>query len=212
MKKYPLSFSALLPLLDLACWVALLLVPTLLVYLRLKLGVHGSAGNGSAVIVPPEYFLGFALQKAAWGAHGILTILNAPASIGEVVVALLVSHTTSWEPNSMAPSLWRSLTYPFYALPAWWYVGRGIDGMLGRLRLSAADMLVAASLSLFSLAISTGLRFGLSTEERLGQDQINWFITGFAVWTVLFAVPLVGWLLQRGNSQPQQAGADHPVE
>jgi hypothetical protein len=56
-------------------------------------------------------------------------------------------------------------------------------------------------LSLF-LALSFGVlfcgfRFGMPEAEREGQELLSWFIEGFALWAVLFAIPFVAWMLRR---------------
>src|SRR5579863_9339953 len=100
-----------------------MLVPTLLLFFRLKQMSHG-AGSVSLSLgeidmtIPTDRFLSVALARAGWWAEKPATILNAPAKFVEVVVSLVVAHRANWYPASLLPSTWHSLIYPIYALPA----------------------------------------------------------------------------------------------
>lgn len=43
--------------------------------------------------------------------------------------------------------------------------------------------------------------------EREGQERLNWLIEGFAIWAVLFSIPVVAWMRQKrqrtlGKNEP----------
>lgn len=62
--------------------------------------------------------------------------------------SLIVSRTRNWWPAFLLPSTWRSLMHPLYALPAWFLVGRGIDALLRRTRVTAGDGMTSILLAL----------------------------------------------------------------
>jgi hypothetical protein len=59
------------------------------------------------------------------------------------------------------------------------------------------DLVLSVILVLLSLAISVGLRFGLSASERAGDELLESYVFGFAWWSLLFAFPLLAWVRQR---------------
>ena len=61
-----------------------------------------------------------------------------------------------------------------------------------------ADLVAGVTLFTLFLVLSAGLRFGLSPEERAGQDVLFWgYIYGFALWAGLMTIPIVAWFRQR---------------
>ena len=207
MKKRLNSFAYLLPLLELLFGAATMLVPALLFFFRLKQMAHG-AGSVSLSIrdivmtIPSNRFLSVALDRAGWWAEKPATILNAPAKFVEVVVSLVVAHRANWHPASLLPSTWHSLIYPIYALPAWFYLGRGIDAGIGRCLVRQWNVVLSLFLALTFAVLFCGFRFGMSAAEREGQELLSWFIEGFALWAVLFATPFVAWMLRRKRETP----------
>ena len=192
----------MLPLLQLLFGAATMLAPALLFFFRLKQMAHGT---GSASIsyddivmtIPSDHFLAVAFDRAGWWAEKPITILNTPAKFVEIFVSLLVAHKANSYPASLLSSTWHALIYPIYALPAWVYVGLGIDAGIGRRLVRRWNVGVSLFLALTCAILFCGCRFGMSSAERAGQELLSWFIIGFALWTILFAVPFVGWLLRR---------------
>ena len=203
VKKRLKSFVYLLPLLELLFGAAATLVPALLFFFRLKQAAHGAGSlflsSGDVLtMIPSDHFLSVAFDRAGW-AERPATILNAPAKVVEIVVSLLVAHKANWHPASLLPSTWHALVYPIYALPAWVYIGLGIDAGIGRCLVRRWNVVLSLFLALTFAVLFCGLRFGISAAEREGQEQLSWFIEGFALWAVLFAIPFVAWLLQRSG-------------
>jgi len=196
VKKRLPSFSVLLPIADLLVAAALVLVPALLFFFRLR---HTAHGSGRVF----ESFFSFAFFHAAAAAEKAIAVLNAPAHFVNLIVSLLTSRTTAWTSYSASRwypawlGLWpgRSLTYPIYALPAWFYVERGVDALLGRRGVRTANMVFSSVLAVVAIVICFGLRFGLSPEES--KDDVNLYIEGFALWACLFAIPFAAWFRQR---------------
>ena len=147
--------------------------------------------------IPSDRFLSVAFDRAGWWAEKPATILNAPAKFVDAVVSLLVARKANWHPASLLPSAWHALIYPIYALPAWAYIGLGIDAGIGRCLVRRWNVVLSLFLALTFAILFCGFRFGMSAAEREGQELLSWLIEGFALWAVLFAIPFVAWMLRR---------------
>jgi hypothetical protein len=210
-KKRLNSFAYLLPLLELLFGAATMFVPALLFFFSSE--THG-AWRWERVAVIRGYsddnsfrpFPSGRLRPAGWWAEKPATILNAPAKFVEVVVSLLVAQKANWHPASLLPSTWHALIYPVYALPAWIYIGFGIDAGIGRCLVRRWNVVLSLFLSLTFAVLFCGFRFGMSAAEREGQELLSWFIEGFALWAALFAIPFFAWLLRRKRETPLVSG------
>lgn len=192
-----------------------MLAPALLFFFRLKQMAHGagsvSLSSGDIVMtIPSGRFFSVSLDRAGWWAEKPATILNAPAKFVESFVSLLLAHKANWHPASLLPSTWHSLIYPIYALPAWVYVGLGIDAGIGRCLVRRWNAVLSLFLALTFAVLFCGFRFGMSATEREGQEFLSWLIEGFALWAVLFAVPFVAWILRRKRDTPLIRDEAHP--
>lgn len=200
-------FSLVIPTLALLVSASIVAFPALRAYVHLKHAprtIFKIDGRDEVYVLmgefqaPADRIGGIARDLAATQQEPAITLLNAPGYLVYVLVGMATGHEARWAPVSIFPPLWRVLIIPFCALPAWWLVGRGMDGFFRRRRLRRGDMIASFLLLLGSAAISAGLRFGLTTEERAGGDaRTACFIAGFAWWTALFAIPLAAWLFQR---------------
>jgi hypothetical protein len=195
----------LLPALIICLWIAVILAPALLFFFRLKQTAHGSESlllvfGDFQMTIPSNHFFSFAFDRAGLRADKLIFVLDLPAKAMELIVSLLMSSRTgNWHPASLLPSTWRALTYPFYALPAWFYVGASVDALLGRRHVSRWNMILSLILSLMLVTLCCGLRFGISAAERQGQDLLGWAIEGLALWAILFSIPFVAWIKQRSK-------------
>lgn len=205
MNNRPRSFALWLPALNLCLWIAAVLAPAFVFFIHLKREAHGSESltlvfGDFQMMIPPNRFFSFAFERAGLRADKLIFVLDLPAKAMELIVTLLMSSRTGpWHPASFLPSTWRSLTYPLYALPAWFYVGTGVDALLGRRRVRGWNMILSLILSLTLASLCCGFRFGMSPAERQGQDLLSWAMEGLALWAVLFAIPFVAWAKQKGK-------------
>jgi hypothetical protein len=201
VKKRLWSFAYLLPAAELLVWIAFVPIPAWFSFSHFK---HIANGAPSVLLksdeftftIPSHNLLSFSFTAAAWRAEGFITAVNAPAKFTEILVSLVVAQKPNWYPESLDSSLWHTLIYPVYALPAWFYVGSGIDAGMGRRRVSRWSMILSVILAFICVSLFCTLRFGLAPEER-GLDRLIGFITGLGIWTVLFAIPFLAWLRQR---------------
>src|SRR6266852_4635992 len=207
MKRYFARFALLLPLVTLLFWFAVIPAQALLFFFSLR---HAAQGSGSVsfatevgqMTIPSGSFLAVAFDRAGWRGEHAITVVEIPGVLVAALASLVVTRTANWHPGSLLPSTWRSLIYPFCGLPAWFYVGRGIDALLGRRRVSRGNMITSVILAIASGVLCCGFRFGISAAERQGQERLTWSIEGLALWAVLFAVPFVAWLRQRSRNVP----------
>ena len=125
------------------------------------------------------------------------TILDAPAKFVEIPVSFLISRTPNWHPAAFYSWSWQSLVYPVYALPAWFYIGLGIDALFGRRRVGRSNMIFSVVIAVAFAVMCCGLEFGISAAERQGQERLTWYIKGFALWAALFVIPCAAWVRQK---------------
>jgi len=149
------------------------------------------------MMIPKGRMLRSAVEMNAMREQGTISLLNAPGYVLGALAWQLVIHHARGFPDSLGPFIWRALSVPLYAIPAWFFVGRGIDGLLMRRLMRLFDLVMSTILVLLSLMVSVGLQFGLSASERTGDDLLVYLISGFAWWTLLFAFPLSAWVRQR---------------
>ena len=192
----------MLPMIELLFTAMIVLLPALLSFSRMKQMAHGSgsvfvASGEFVMTIPADRFLSVAFDRAGWWAEKPVTILNAPAKFVETLVSLIVARTVYWWPPLLLQSTWHVLVYPIYALPAWIYVGLGIDAMIGRHRLHRWNVILSVVLALTFALLFCELRFGMPAADREGQEMLSWFIDGLAIWAVLFSIPVVAWMLQK---------------
>jgi hypothetical protein len=196
------ALSLRLPLLAVLLSAAIVLVPAVRVYLRWKTAIGNSdklmlTMGEFQMMIPREHLLRSAVEMNAMREQGTISLLNAPGYLLGALASQLVVHHANGFPDSLRLFLWRVLSLPLFAIPAWFFAGRGIDGLLLRQRMRLFDLVLSAILVLLSLALSAGLRFGLSESERASDKMLVSYISGFAWWSLLFAFPLSAWVRQR---------------
>ena len=200
MRERRLQLSLALPLVCLACWVTLVLVPTTLIFLNMK--VHADRTGGftyrSQTIegtISRERLLPFALHDATIHTALPIAAINVPAFLVEILISLPTSWPQTLHPSQYLLEDWRALTYPIYALLAWWSVGRSLDGLLGRKRLGTVEVILNSLAAIGFLVLGLGLRFGVSPAER--DSILIWFSCGLVLWAVLAGIAPMAWLRQR---------------
>jgi len=196
MKVPRTSFSILIPLVELVIWVVLVAVPATLVFLTAHdfPTAHMSSGLVSAEI-PREQFLEFAFSSTTDRSANAITAVNIPGIILEILVSLPTSWPDSWHPSGWILDTWRAVTFPFFCLPAWCFVGLGVDSLLGWRRLHRGTLLTGLVFFLLFVALFLGFRFSMSAAERAEGDS-GWILWGVGLWALLFATFPCAWLRQ----------------
>jgi hypothetical protein len=190
------SLAVLTPCGALLCSAALPLLLAARIYFRLESAAQGApiVSFGSATYkftIPTDHLLSVAFWGSTqWLAEGLFRAIHAPALLVDLVVSLFTGG------NSLLTPAWVVLVVlPLFALPGWWFVGRGCDGLLKRTRIRVVEMVVSAVLITAFLGLAAMLRFGLSAAERDGRAE--WYMYGFTLWSALISAPLFAWIRQR---------------
>jgi hypothetical protein len=195
----------LFPLVELLIWVFLVPVPSTLAYLDLRVGPQPSEKQivtelGTFYISKQEVRQ-MALEWPATRASHALTALNMPALAIELLVSLPTSWPDSWHPANLSVDAWRSISFPFFCLPMWWFVGKGFDALQRREKPSMWTTVIAAIFSIGFLILSVGLTLTQFAMEQDGSvtrsDRTWWPILGMALWAILFISFPLAWLRER---------------
>jgi len=201
VRPIPKKFAFWTPVAMSVLAFAVVVPPAFWYFFRLKHAAHGAsqlffAGGEFQWTVNSDEFLAYSFQIASRRAEKLLVILNSPAHFVDLVVSILSSGR--WSSSHLAMIAWRSVTYPLYAIPAWIYVGKGLDALLRNERIGRVRLVTSAVLTALTLFLSIGLWLALPSFE---QDGIgNWFIAGMALWSPLVGIYLIAWLRQRSFS------------
>lgn len=159
--------------------------------------------GGAQVTLPRQRWFPFAVERVAFRYSEPITAANIPGVVGEILISLPISWPAVWHPTGMSVYEWRTFTYPVFCLPAWWFVGRALDGLLGRRRVGFPTLFIGSTLSLVCLVILLGLTFGISTTDRA---EVVWVFPGLAFWTLGFGVVPMAWFRQKRRPAVRNAG------
>jgi hypothetical protein len=187
----------MLPLAELFVWFLLVPVPTLLLYGQLRLAQmerNGSRGAGrSESDVPPHGWLWFSLSEVSERQFVSMMNLNLPgALIGAPVSVPAVSYLEK-HLDIYPIRVWQALTLPFFCIPAWWFVGAGMEGLLARKRLHLALRVIGSLLCCVCIAFAIGI---LTAPAADSKDLLP-FLPGAVLWAVAFGMFPLNWVLTR---------------
>lgn len=190
------KFSLVLPVLVLLLSASIFIVPAVHGYRScVRAQQPGSAYIAIGQIALPQQRLPqIVFRMTARNVYGPVSGLNAPAIFPDALISIVGGRSGNWFVHKFGLEVWRVISYPFFALPAWWFVGRGFDGLAKHARMRRSDLVVSLAFTVLAAALAAGLRFGLADSERQAQDSLNWFISGLALWGILFAVPAAAWI------------------
>jgi hypothetical protein len=187
----------LLPFLDLAIWLALVVAPLGFMYFQLRQSLPQSGTES----------IFFWTRSADVSRDDLLPIvlqLGAQRNANTVTALDLHTWPSIWRPARFNVDSWRALSFPFYCLPAWWFAGRGMDALFGRRRLHWPALFSG----LFFFLLFGGLLMSLvvmPASERDGLPQ--WVFWGSGLWMVLFAVFPLAWVRQRVSDRRRRSAA-----
>jgi hypothetical protein len=198
--------AILLPLAALAVWYFLVPAQIGLIWIQLQLAARHST-DGTVRLrnfsMPRDSILSFAVMSVGMRQGQTVTALNIPGLLGEVLISLPTTWPELWHPFDLPEKSWRSFCLPFFCLPAWWFVGRGLESLLGWRRPRWGTLLFGTIICTVFLIGLLALTFGQTTQERADDIQILW---GFAFWTLAFGVFPAAWIhrgLTRRKPHPE---------
>ena len=191
------SFWLAIPIASVLLSAGLVVIPAFRDYLRLQHAARGARFlTMGEFVVSTDHLLRMSMGMSAFRHQGTIILLNAPGQLLYSIICVSV-RGSRWYPASIDPALWLIFSSSFCALPAWWFVGRAIDALFAGKGLRRADLVIGVTLFVVFLALTTGLSFSLSPEDRAGQDMFLWSsIYGFALWAGLMTIPVIAWLIQ----------------
>jgi hypothetical protein len=194
------SFTLLLPVAELAVWSAVVLLPTLFMYTRLDaVQRSGDATVRSGQIEltqPPDHWLAWSLTAVGERRFHLITDLNLPGLLVGAPLSLPAAAYLRQHPTALSMRTWHTITIPFFCLPAWWFVGLGLDSLLARRRLRMAPIAIGAALSCACMA----LLIGILTSPPTDRPDLVGFLPGAVFWAVAFAVFPLNWFLRRRHA------------
>lgn len=200
MRAPRLPFSLLLPALDLVLWVFLALIPSTLFYIGF---LADAEQDHHAITIAQEQQLHVTPQEVAaqqlevamdWRGR-LLTAVNLPGMLVEVLSSLRTTWPESWHPAALELFSWRALVYPLYALPAWWFAGLSLDALFGRRKMHWLPMALALGLFAFCTLMAGVAPF--IGELRTSEDFS--LASGMGLWAVLFGIAPLAWWRQRSR-------------
>ena len=205
MRAQRISCAFLLPIAELALWSALVLVPTLLMYGRFySLQKHENASTESGrfeLILPRDRWLGFSLATVCERRFHTIVNLNLPGALIGAPLSVPAASYFRTHASELSVRTWHTVTLPFFCLPAWWFVGLGMEGALTRKRLHWALRSVG---SIFCCAC-VALVIGILTSPPADRSDLLSFMPGAIFWTAAFGLFPLDWMLT-ARSRPSIDG------
>jgi hypothetical protein len=200
MRVKRIPFALLLPLVELSVWSMLVLVPTYQLYSRVGKRLRGDGqvelyfGQASATIRKDRVF-SFLIGLVATQHSHFLSAANLPG----IVFDLLLPN--SWHSADLPLDAWRAVALPFCCLPAWWFAGRGLDGLLTRRNLHWASLFIGSALTLLFLVGLIAYPF----QPQPDRADLAWIMWGVGFWTIAFGIFPAAWIRQALTSRREKA-------
>ena len=195
------GFAVLLPLLELALW--LVLVPTRFALLYLpsnhtsldsKQSSHSTSQiDALSFYIQPDHITLFALEMICRSESEVISAINLPGVIPEVLISLPTTWPSMWKPTNFSAQSWRCLAYPFYCLPFWWFVGRGLDNIIRSKKQHWGLLLVGTVLTILFSVFWVGLQFSQYAADRSGTGTLR---GGLLFWALAFGIFPFEWIRQ----------------
>jgi hypothetical protein len=198
MREDRIPLSHILPVVDLALLVLLVIVPITLTSAHLYEASKGATqihihSGQLEMTLPRDQIVPWAIRIVTVSKAHMIQGLNVPGTLFEILISLPTSWPAIWHPAALLPETWDALVFPFFALPFWWLVGCGLDALIGKERLHWSLLLIGTLLAGSCLALVLGFHAGISAAER---ESSPWLMRGLAGWTIAFAVLPIAWIVQ----------------
>jgi hypothetical protein len=181
IKRVP--YSLLLPIIELTIWALLIPGEFALTYHRPRPpGMSSERWLALVKLLPLKY-------------SRPIVAVNLPGIVPDALISLAGNERSTVHPAGISWENWRSLVFPFFCLPAWWFAGYGLDALRARTRPHRAALWTGSILCVLFLAPL----FGYVTAPSGDRADLGWLVPGFCLWTILFGVFPLNWMLHRRN-------------
>ena len=187
-----------MPSLALTIWLALVPTQVLLFYTRLHNAGRSDGnvliGSGPFVLsVPQNHLFGWVFESVAMRQSHTIMAIDLPGTLVTAIAALATFHPATWHPAGLTLDSWRAIAVPIACTPAWWFVGRGLDGAFRSIRSHWGNLLTGSPLFALFFVLFLGLRFATAQSDLA---DMEWIMIGSAIWTLALGVFPFRWFRQ----------------
>ena len=200
MRQDRIPLSHILPVVDLALLVLLVIVPITLTSIHLYEASKGATqihihSGQLEMSLPRNQIVPLAIRMETVAKAHTMMFINPPGILIQKLISLssCTSSPGGWHPQALALETWQALVFPFFALPFWWLVGCGLDALLNKERLHWSLLLTGTLLFGLCVAALISFCFPMPAADRI--DLALW-IRSFAGWTVGFVILPIAWIAQ----------------
>jgi hypothetical protein len=131
-----------------------------------------------------------AIEERADEREIMIRTINMPGLLTEMLVSLPTTWPDSWHPENYSLFVWRSFAWPFYCLPFWWLVGRGLDCLFLQRPIPTLLVVVGSILALLFLLIAMGMLLNAVIPSDVHDPEL---FLGIWLWAILFAIVPIAW-------------------
>ncbi|HEX6773487.1 MAG TPA: hypothetical protein VF126_15755 [Acidobacteriaceae bacterium] len=200
MMRDRLPFSHLLPLIDLALLVILVFVPITMTALHVYEVSKGAdpvhiRSGAIEMTFPRSQIIPWSIRAATIPRARRMMIINLPGALFQWLISLPTPerHRSGWHPQALLLETWQALVFPFFALPFWWLVGCGLDGLISKERLHWSPRVIGTILFVLCLAALIAFCLPMTPADR---RDLALPMKGFISWTIGLATLPTAWILQ----------------
>lgn len=197
MTRRPMRYSLLLPLCSVMVWAKLVAKPIALSLLQLLVSngqIHGSLRRHR--VISAHDLIPMAVRVGTHPVLDLIAALNLPGFVIDLLISLPFTFPAGWYPAGIDFFEWRSIVYPFYCLPFWWFAGMGIDGLLRQRRLRWFALLPGTLFAGFFFVLAIYGMFGETADDKR-DSKFAALLLGALLWSLLFAAFPVSWIRNR---------------
>ena len=133
-----------------------------------------------------------------------VSYLNLPGTVVEIGISLPTSWPQSYRPHWSSPiglDGFRALTWPIWALPFWFFAGRGIDSLFRRKHISAFEAFFMGAIGLCWGFVA----LGIACDPGEFEPYMRWVALPGVMWIVFSVICLIAWWKQRRARRSAQA-------
>ncbi len=133
--------------------------------------------------------------------------LNVPALLVEIAIDLPTAWPDYYRPAWSWPlglDGYRALTWPIWALPLWFFAGRGLDSLFRRYKITGAEAFFIGSFS-FLIALFTILAVICGGLQSVDERYQIWELLPLAMWFGFGVICQIAWWRQRKEHKAARA-------